>query len=100
MSCAQGCQWRVLSASVQNAERRRLLQPQRKHAALRLPDSIATAAWPASAESAVAGAAVADLGQQLGGGDHGAFEQREEDLPVGMLADRGRDPRTRARSGC
>ena len=27
----------------------------------------------------VAGAAVADLGEQLRGGDHGAFEQREED---------------------
>src|ERR1700694_6329885 len=39
----------------------------------------------------VAGATVADLGQQLGGGDHGAFEQREKDLAVGMLADRGRD---------
>ncbi len=40
----------------------------------------------------VAGAAVADLGQQLGGGDHArALEQREEDLPVGMRADRGGD---------
>ena len=76
--------------------RRRLLQPQRKHAALRLPDSIATAAWPASrgerVASRVARAAVADLGQQLRGGDHAAgVEQREEDLPVGMLADRGGD---------
>jgi len=29
-----------------------LLQPQRKHAVLRLPDSIATADWPASPASA------------------------------------------------
>lgn len=47
-----GCQWRVLSASRQNATRRRLLHPQRKLAVLRLPDSLATAAWPASAASA------------------------------------------------
>src|SRR5450755_4588321 len=42
----------------------------------------------------VACAAVADLGQQLGGSDHavGAFEQRAEDLAVGVLADRRRDP--------
>jgi len=39
----------------------------------------------------VAGAAVADLGQQLRGGDHGAFEQREEDRAVGVLADRAGD---------
>jgi hypothetical protein len=51
-SCAQGCQWRVLSASVQNAPRRRLLHPHRNLAVLRLPDSTATAAWPASAASA------------------------------------------------
>ena len=52
-SCAQGCQWRVLSASAQNAPRRRLLQPRRKQAALRLPDSIATADWtsPASPDT-------------------------------------------------
>src|ERR1039457_2401495 len=37
----------------------------------------------------VAGAAVADLRQQLGGGDHAVLEQRLEDLAVGMIADRG-----------
>ena len=39
----------------------------------------------------VAGAAVADLGEQLRGRDHGAFEQRQEDGAVGMLVDRGGD---------
>jgi AAA ATPase domain len=42
----------VLSASVQNAPRSCLLHPHRKLAVLRLPDSTATAAWPASAASA------------------------------------------------
>ena len=37
----------------------------------------------------VALAAVADLGQQLRRGDHAAFEEREEDWAVGMLADLG-----------
>ena len=41
-SLAQGCQWRVLSASVLTASRRRLSQAQRKQATLRLPDSTAT----------------------------------------------------------
>ena len=41
----------------------------------------------------VAGAAVPDLRQQLGRGDHavGAFEQRSEDGAVGMLPDHGRE---------
>ena len=47
----QGLWWRVVSASVQTAPRRRLLHAHRKQAALRLPDSIATAAWPASTAS-------------------------------------------------
>ena len=89
---AQGCQWRVLSASVQNASRRRLLHAQRKQATLRLPDSTATAAWPASPASAsrggVAGAAVADLGQQRGGGD---------DAVAGRGTARGRSRRRGAR---
>src|SRR5664279_4997008 len=38
--------------SVQNAARSRLLHPHRNEAVLRLPDSIATAAWPASPVSA------------------------------------------------
>src|ERR1700737_4409523 len=48
---AQGVWWRVVSASVPTAPRSRLLHAHRKEAALRLPDSIATAAWPASAAS-------------------------------------------------
>jgi hypothetical protein len=73
-----------------------LLQAQRKQAALRLPDSIATAAWPASAASVSRvgyRAAVADLGQQLRGADHalGCLEQRQEDGAVGVFADGGRD---------
>src|SRR5664279_1557042 len=41
----------------------------------------------------VAGAAVADLGQQLGGSHDAArvAEQRQEDLTVGVLSQRGRD---------
>src|SRR6202022_4411754 len=39
----------------------------------------------------VAGAAVADLGQQLGGGDEAVLEQRQEDGAVGVGADRGLD---------
>jgi hypothetical protein len=86
----------VLSASVWNDRRSRLLQPQRNVAVLRLPDSFATPAWPPSPNhERVAGgvtlAAVADLGQQFGGGDHAAFEEREEDRAVGMLADLGGD---------
>ena len=82
----------MLSASLENEARRRLLHPQRKQAVLRLPDSIATAAWPASPASAsragVARAAVADLGQHLGRGDEAVriFEQRGEDLTIGMAA--------------
>jgi RNA-directed DNA polymerase len=40
---------------VQNAERRRLLQPQRKQTTLRLLDSIATAAWPAYGRCSLCG---------------------------------------------
>jgi hypothetical protein len=86
----------VLCASVWNASRSRLLHAQRKLAVLRFPDSLATAAWPASAASAsrvVAGAAVTGLRQQPGSADHaaGLFEQGQEDRTVGLVPHTGRE---------
>jgi hypothetical protein len=42
----------LLSASAQNTERSRLVPEQHEHAALRLPNSIPTATYPASPASA------------------------------------------------
>ena len=86
-----------MSASVTNAWRRRLLQAQRKQAALAFArldrDRGVAGVGGERVAGGVARAAVADLGEQLGGGDHavGVPEQREEDGAVGVLADGGRD---------
>ena len=86
----------MLSGSAQNAQRSRLLQPQRKLAVLRSPDSTATQLAGVGGErvtSRVAGVAIADLGQQFDGGHNAAqvAEQRQEDLTVGVLVQRDGD---------
>jgi hypothetical protein len=87
----------VLSASLQNAERSRLLHPHRKGGCLAFAGFDRDRGLAGVAGERVAGwvarAAVADLGQQLGRGDHAArvAEQRQEDLAIGVLAQRGRD---------
>ena len=91
-----GLPWRLVSARVQNAERRRLLQPQRNARVLAFAGLDRDGGL-----AGVAGERVPRWGSARGsrrsrraarGGDHAAaFEQREEHLPVGMRADRGGD---------
>ena len=92
----QGCQWRVASARVLVALRRRWSQPRRKQATFLRPDSTATGLMPAWRRGA----------RRWGSGcGHRrsrravlrrrsrcrAFEERQEDVTVGVRADRVAD---------
>ena len=96
----------MLSASVTNAWRSRLLHAPAEgrgfaFAGLDRDGGLAGVGGERVA-GRVARAAVADLGQQLCGGDHaaGPLNSEQEDLAVGVLADARRDLRARARLIC
>ena len=77
------------------ATRNRLLQAHRKWTALCLPEALVTGVQPASAAMESGGfvglAAVAPLGEHLGGVDLTRPWQRREDLPVRVLPEPGGD---------
>ena len=93
-SCAQGRWWRVVSASVQTARAALVARPP-EQAALRLPDTIATAAWPASAASVSRWVTRAASRSRRAAPRRRsrcwASNSEQEDRAVGMLAHGGGD---------
>src|ERR1700759_5141036 len=97
MSAAHGLWWRLESARVQNAARRRWSHAHRNCACLALPDSTATGGLAGvGGERSVGGvalAAVADLGDHRRGAQPRVWgdEQRAECRPIGMRVERVAD---------
>jgi hypothetical protein len=77
----------VAGAVSQNPERRRLLQPQRKQRGFAFAGLDRDGGLAGVAGERItgweAGAAVADLKQQLGGGDHAVLEKHRKIWPSG-----------------